>query len=382
MKITFQNFDANNDIQNANSANRKAAFNPHHSNADNMRQASASNTLKNGIRLDMGNGMFSQNGLNNNSIFADSVNKNGKSITELQLEAGAIDSGIDKNYRTVMSNIMSGEDYAQAQKEGFDYSSMDSDDIVTIQDKVKAELAKSGVVIIGYNDSMSDKVLAEAVGSETLARGISADINVGREVSPSVVTGNEELDSAIINAFSNANIPMTEGNIVDLQKAWDMASSLKQPDDGSIAYMVENELKPTIWNFFIAENSGSVSIAASVNGGSLDENVIDFTDKKNDTIVRQIESVISEAGLSGNSEEHDKALADAKWLLGNNLPVTADVLNNLKDIKDVAFPVSASDFADAAMAAVSRGENPTHANLTESESIYSLAAAIDSAVRE
>ena len=83
----------------------------------------------------------------------------------------------DKNYRIVLSNMMSAKDYAKACEEGFDCYSLGSDDTVTILDRIKAEVAKSGDVIVGYNDSLDSAKLAEALGSESLANSFErADI--------------------------------------------------------------------------------------------------------------------------------------------------------------------------------------------------------------
>ncbi len=363
MKISFQNIDLNNDAQMANALNKKTAY----GNADMSKHSIGADKVKNGIRLDMNN--FKK------GIFTEPSNgMNGKSISELQLEAGAIDTGVDKNYRIVMSNTMSEKDYAKAQKDGFDYSSMDPEDIVTIQDKVKAELAMSGVIIVGYNDNMDSQVLAEAVGSDTLAREIKGSES-------QVNSGSSEFVNIGKSIYEASNLPMTDENADQLEKAWNLVSELKQPTEGNIAYMIENELKPTIWNFYLAENSGAanhMSGGYGNNAGTIDINghgsIADKTGDKNDTIVRQIENIISEAGLDVDADSHAQAMNDAQWLLNNNLPITVDSLTNLKDIKSVEFPVSAEKFAASAAVAVSEGKEPIYADLTKTENVYSMAA--------
>ena len=359
MKITFQNQDINNDIQYMNAGVRKSEHlaGNYRNTSDYINQGAGVSGVKNGIRLDMGN--------SGRDSFSDAFGgKNGKSITELQMELGAYDDGVAKDYRAVMSNTLSSEDYAKAEKEGFRYSSMDPEDVVTIQDKVKAELAMSGVIIAGYNDDMNGDVLAEAVGSDTLAREIKSE-------------------------YTSNNIPLTKDNIENLKKAWNVAESLKKPEDINIAYMIENEMKPTVWNFFLSENNGAA--AGGINGGiaysgnAYGNNAygngtngadagFDFADNKNDTIVRQIEDVISKAGMAEDNAAHEQALSDAKWLLDHNLPVTVESIKNLQNIKSVEFPVSAENFAKAAMAAVSSGTDPVYADLTVTESVYAIAA--------
>ena len=96
----------------------------------------------------------------------------GKSLLELQQEAGDVDVGVQRDYMTVMSHTMSEEDYAKLQEEGFDLGSMEPEEVVTIVDKIKAELVRAGKNIVGYTDDMDVKELTAALGSEVLARSV------------------------------------------------------------------------------------------------------------------------------------------------------------------------------------------------------------------
>lgn len=79
----------------------------------------------------------------------------GKSLIELQQEAGNIDVAVQRDYMTVMSHTLSEEDYARLQEEGFDLGSMEPEEAVNIVDKIKAELVRAGKNIVGYTDDMS-----------------------------------------------------------------------------------------------------------------------------------------------------------------------------------------------------------------------------------
>ena len=109
---------------------------------------------------------------------------------------------------------------------------MDQDTAVTIVDKIKAELVRSGQQIAGYTDDIDMDTLAAAVGSDTLARSIEEQ-------------------------FRSADLPLTQENINELKNAWDMAASLKEPEEGAVSYLVDNGLEPEIWNLYVAENSGA-----------------------------------------------------------------------------------------------------------------------------
>lgn len=354
MKISFQNqneLSINNGAGNIHGADNRQdrtvkGYDNRYSNG--MGNGFTINAGKAGIRLDLGNNINGQNGMPGE----DNGRKNsGKTLTELQQEAGAIDVGVAQDYQTVLSNTMSEEDYAKAQKEGFDYSSMSPEDVVTIQDMVKAELAKGGTVIAGYNDNMDSDVLAEAVGSVTLA-------------------------DTLKSSYKNANIPMTEENIEELGKAWSLAKNLNPLNDENVTYMLENELKPTIWNLYLSENSGATTNISNYYG-SLNSQV-DLYAPENDGLCAQVIGMLLEEHLSEDTKESlEEGLGEAQWLLSRNLPVTADNIRNYREIRSLMLPVTEDEFAKSAMAAVTRGESPVYADLTVKDSIYKMAADLE-----
>ena len=76
---------------------------------------------------------------------------------------------------------------------------MDIETVVTIIDRIKAELAKSGVHITGYTDDLDSETMAQIVGSEVLARQLQ-------------------------DAFRQNDIPVTEENLAAAAEALQEAS--------------------------------------------------------------------------------------------------------------------------------------------------------------
>ncbi|MCM1089210.1 MAG: DUF6240 domain-containing protein [Butyrivibrio sp.] len=254
----------------------------------------------------------------------------GKTLTELQQEAAYTDVGVSQDYMTVMSHTMSTEDYQELSKEGFHFESLDPEEAVTIVDKIKAELVRSGQYVAGYTDDLDMGTLAAAVGSESLAR-------------------------ALADSFQDTDIPLTEENIAEVKKAWDMASGLDAPTEGSYQYMVDNEMEPEIWNFYLAENSGADQYSRNPN---IPRNDMAFLADEN--IQKQIDQVLEQAGFELDEENRQ----DAKWLLEHRLPLTEDSLYRLKDLKEAVLPVTEESFAEAVAEAVASGKDPMHANLS------------------
>lgn len=258
----------------------------------------------------------------------------GKSLIELQQEAANTDVGIAQDYMTVLSNTMSQEDYAKMQEEGFDFGSMDPEETVTIVDKIKAELVRSGNNIAGYTDDLDMDTLTKALGSQVLAE-------------------------AVAQSFAQADIPLTKENLELISRAWDMAEQLRTPDEGSIRYLIDNGLDSEIWNLYLAENSGAS------NG---------YAHSKDDIprgeMAEQIDNVIRQAGLNINENSRQSA----EWLLKNELPLTAENLERLEELRELELPVAPEQFSSAVADALSEGKNPVHANLSgKTENIYEKA---------
>ena len=99
MKISFNNHEINN--------NKKSE-----QGQISLKEPEKRENVKGGVRLDLG----SMQPLQNNDFFLGKSenNKGGKTLTDLRDEAGSIDAVSDKNYRIVLSNMMSAEDYAKA----------------------------------------------------------------------------------------------------------------------------------------------------------------------------------------------------------------------------------------------------------------------------
>jgi len=276
----------------------------------------------------------------------------GKSLIELQQEAGNIDAAVRQDYMTVMSNTMSEEDYAKLQEEGFHFESMDPEVAVNIVDKIKAELARSGKHIAGYTDDLDMDTLAAAVGSEALA-------------------------AAVAQSFYQADVPLTEENLNDVVQAWNMAAELKPLGDGSVNYLIDNEMETEIWNLYLAQNSGAGAGGSSVPKYYAEDVQGYYTQSADvqgqEELSGQIDKIIESSGREVN-EESRKA---ANWLLSQGLPLTQENLDRLDKIGELTLPVTEEEFAKAAAEAVAEGRNPIHGDLADSgKNLYEKASEI------
>ncbi|MBR1649719.1 MAG: hypothetical protein IJ691_00980 [Lachnospiraceae bacterium] len=325
MKISFNNHEINN--------NKKSE-----QGQISLKEPEKRENVKGGVRLDLG----SMQPLQNNDFFLGKSenNKGGKTLTDLRDEAGSIDAVSDKNYRIVLSNMMSAEDYAKACKEGFDCYKLDPDETVTIIDRIKAEVAKSGEVTVGYNDSLDSEKLAEVLGSETLARSLA-------------------------NAFEKADIPLSDDNVTRVSEMNRLAKSLSELSDKELGYLIANELDLSVWGLYLAKNSATASERGgressygstfAAGGG------INLHDPQNAGMLEQIKGIIDSSEVLKQRE--NEAVSKARWLIESDLPVTKESLEKAVRLEGMQFPLSDEVLTNTAISAIDGGIRPMDAEI-------------------
>ena len=237
----------------------------------------------------------------------------GRTAKEVMQEASNIDVTNQKNYATVMSNSMSAKDFAKMQEEGLNPNDMEIEEVVTIVDRIKAELAKAGVSVVGYTDDIDKDILCEITGSEAMA-------------------------NAIMSAFTVQDLPVTEENAQDTAIAYEKAMELTKLTEGELKYLVLNQLQPTIDQLYLAKFSGSIN-ADKQGKGYFSLDTAGYYSKKPENIdwnqlQPQIEKVIEESGFS-LEEEH---IENAKWLIEKGIPLTTENLTALQELNQVSPP--------------------------------------------
>ncbi len=207
-----------------------------------------------------------------------------------------------KNQMIVISNTASAEDLAEMGEEGFSSMDMDSHAILTVTDKIKAVLAKAGVDISMYGDSLSIEELEAATGSKAVANQIA-------------------------HALKQLDLPITEANIEDGIKAFEAAEELLPLSDASKEYMLKNAWEPTIKNLYMAAHSGVSTQSAQT---------IDFSG-----LEKQIEQIIKDAGLEISEDSKESC----KWLIQKNIGLTVFNLKYLEGLNQLSSELSAGDEA-------------------------------------
>ena len=271
-----------------------------------------------------------------------------KSFDEIKAKASMKNVSLDNNAFAVMATSMSADDVAKMADEGFSPSEMIDSETVTVLDKIKATLVKSGVNIDGFTDDLSKEEIEQIAGSSAYASAIEA-------------------------ALKEAALPATKDNVTEITEALNVSDTLEQPSDDAKKYMINNCPEPTVNNFYIANHSSSADTSANRASYYMDETGYvgkNPTDADIESLSPQIEKIISDAGLSVN----EQTINEAKWLINKDIPLTKENLTNLENLESVSFPPDTETVALSAASALAEGKNAKDGLLSDPESIHIKAA--------
>lgn len=238
-----------------------------------------------------------------------------KTIIDEIEQSGSMDAGERKAQMAVLAETTSPEDYKKMQEEGFSLDDTTSNKIVTVTDKIKAQLAKAGVDISAFGDDLDFEQLAQ-------------------------ITGSPELAAQIADSLREADLPLTDDNFKQIAETVDMADSLSSLDDGAVKYLIDNQLEPTVQNIYFARHSASAGYMSAEQ-----QDISSF--------LPQVKNVIASAGL----EVNDDTIATSKWMLENDIPLTKENLTYAQALRQTELTTGAEDIAALAAEAVSEGKS-------------------------
>lgn len=282
---------------------------------------------------------------------------NGKAIQEAGIDEYM---ALQRNFNAVMSNSMSGRDFMEMDKEGFDVYSMEPEEAVNILDKIKTVLAQSGTEITGFNDDLSAEKLEEITGSSGYARRIE-------------------------RALKEADAPVTEENIRQVEEALQQALALEGLGDGNLAYLLAGGLEPTLANLYKASYS---SVNVAYNGrtagytcgsygrqGENTQNIRRTQVSQEDyaKLHKQLKQRVEDNGLNADREN----LRRAQWLMDKGIPVSGENIELLGRLEEISFPLNAEAIIDQAAKALGEGRSIWNIPVQEEAvSVYQEAVSI------
>ena len=237
-----------------------------------------------------------------------------KTVIDEVEQAGAMDAGERKAQMAVLAETTSPEDYKKMQEDGFSLDDTASNKIVTVTDKIKAQLAKAGVDISQFGDDLDFEQLAQ-------------------------ITGSPELAAQIANSLREADLPLTDDNFKQIAETVGMADSLSPLDDGAVKYLIDNQLEPTVQNIYFAEHSASA--------GYIPAEQPDIS-----SFLPQVKNIIVSAGL----EVNDDTIATSKWMLENDIPLTKENLTYAQALRQTELTTGSEAVAGLSAEALGEGK--------------------------
>ena len=239
-----------------------------------------------------------------------------------------------KNEIAVLANTTSAADYKAMEENGFSINETDSHTIITVTDKIKAVLAKAGVDISIYGDRLTEEQLQDITGDPA---------------------------QQIMRTLEGNDLPTTAANIQDSMDALSQAVSLDGISDKMLSYLLKNDLQPSISNLYMAQYSGAANSETGVGTSEISDG--DFADMEG-----QISAIIESAGLEVNEE----TLANSKWLIENQIPLTGEHLQSLSDLLELSQKIENGEIdwnqlLDHMAKAIGEGKRPGDVNMITSQ---------------
>lgn len=279
--------------------------------------------------------------------------EHGRSKSDVMQDMGVqLDNlAVQRDLMTVMSNIMSTEDFNKMMEDGFDPSKLEPEQVVTIVDHIKAEMAKSGQVVAGYNDDLNQEKLTEILGSSSLAKEVE-------------------------QALRKSDMPVNEENVSAMKETLDKASSVSELDDAGKKYMLENHLEPTVENIYRASFSAHGD-GTKQSKGYFSQEMPGYYAKKAEVVdiksmEPQIEKAIEKMNLGNQSRE--ESMEQAKWLVSKGIPLTEPNMQKLGELLSISFPLKQEEVIEAGVNSLVKGNVPSEGNLLfDKGSIYEKA---------
>ncbi|MCH5334087.1 MAG: hypothetical protein J1D89_09025, partial [Agathobacter sp.] len=229
------------------------------------------------------------------------------------------------NEIAVLANTTSPEDLKQMEENGFSVMDSDSRTIITVTDKIKAVLAKAGVDISAYGDTLTREQLEQ-------------------------ITDNPTVINQIVQVLESNDLPATDANVQESAAALEQAASLSGVSENTMSYLLKNSLEPTIHNVYKAEHAGVVSpedMVSAVSPEALQE------------LEPQIAAIVEDAGLTVSEDTID----DGKWLVAQQIPLTKDNLTYFGQLKELDTQLSDgtynwNELVDSMAKAILSGKRP------------------------
>lgn len=158
----------------------------------------------------------------------------------------------------------------------------------------------------------------------------------------------------VVQALQAANLPLTKENAIRIAQALEMSTNASGLTDAGMQYMVQNQLDPTIQNFYQADHIAHSHNAygSGINVGSREESWLELEE--------QVKGILENAGMEPSGEHMEQC----KWLFFHDLPITKESIQNLNEIQSIKQNYNQDEVLDKIIDTFETGTVPENTSLS------------------
>lgn len=276
---------------------------------------------------------------NTQNVFVEQVQK------AVEKEAGQDAAAGAKSRAEILSNLVTERDLAQFKEFGDDLEEEELDVIVTVVEKIKAQLMTH---CDDYEAGMAQELSAEQL--EKISATTSGAVYIAKKL-------------------AQHNVPVTEENITDTLNALDMADNTGELTEDAKVYCLRRDLELTIENVYMAQHSGAYEGGASYFGDGSGYYAKAAQVQEAENLRPQIERRLMQDGFPAD----EKTIMQAQWLVEKQLPLTKENLLKLQNLEQLEENEKRADSSEVileyAIEAILDGKRPAQAIVGEAASV-------------
>lgn len=270
-----------------------------------------------------------------------------KSVNDVMNDAKSVDVQTTEDYMVVMSGCMSDEDFSELVRTGEKPEEMEVSDAVTIVDRIKLAVARSGQEIEGYTDTLDKETIKEMTGLE-----------------------------AISDYADEYDITLDEEACEDIKEAVSLISDITEMTDGMKKFFVTNDADITIDNLYLAKHQTSPMLKEQGSSYFTVETPGYLVKKADSNTSEDLTKEIKNLLTSLDIEVSDETVEAGSWLVDNSISLNEENVEKVCEVNSLSFPLSDDSISKAIAIAVSEGDDPVDASLLKTENIYEEAVRV------
>lgn len=243
----------------------------------------------------------------------------------------------------------------KSQKESESETVQEDENIKQITEEDYKELSKEGFALEEYDLERLDRAVARIKEQRTekeesveiKKEELKAKVENAKQTAKTIIA-DSGLAERIAERLIKANLPVTEENITRIAAAMKQAEEINYISDNSAAYLIKNELEPSIQNIYKALHSGQTKEAEISN-----------------QVWNDIEPSVYQTLKASLPEVGQEEMKISKWLLSKELPITVKNVSYYKELMQIKG-IAKDEILEQAVNAVKEKKEPEEAVLGNS----------------